>query len=208
MNRKVVCFSGDDTRTSPFDPEYLEDLANSLMLFTENTRPQILLRRCPVDVSGRFDSIVKKYKSIIKEAPPIWNFDKEGDNWQLIYPNYKDIALLVNTVFHSDVVINVGSTMAHDFAMFSKPAIYLNYNPVISQEWNIETIYKFQHFKSLNNLSPVYWLNSKDDTVNVLNEALNSSKNTKQIIDGQKWLDIISNHRKTASQNIVNHLNN
>ena len=98
--------------------------------------------------------------------------------------------------------------MAHDFAMFSKPAIYFNYNPVISKEWNIETIYKFQHFKSMNNLSPVYWLNSKNDTVNVLNEVLNSSKNTKQIIDGQKWLDVISNHRKTASQNIVNHLNN
>ena len=208
IHKRLICFSGDDTRTSPFDPNYLEDLVESIMIMPENERYQILLRRCPVDISGRFDSIVNKYKSIIKEAPPIWNFDKEGDNWQLIYPNYKDIALLVNTVFHSDVVINVGSTMAHDFAMFNKPAIYLNYNPVKSQKWNIEMIYKFQHFKSMNNLSPVYWLNSKDDTVNVLNEALNSSKNTKQIIDGQKWLDVISNHRKTASQNIANHLNN
>ena len=208
IHKRLICFSGDDTRTSPFDPNYLEDLAESIMIMPENERHQILLRCCPVDISGRFDSIVNKYKSIIKEAPPIWNFDKEGGNWQLIYPNYKDIPLLVNTVYHSDVVVNVGSTMAHDFAMFNKPAIYLNYNPVKSQKWNIEMIYKFQHFKSMNNLSPVYWLSCKDDTVNILNEALNSSKNTKQIIDGQKWLDVISNHRKTASQNIVNHLNN
>lgn len=207
MNRKVVCFSGDDTRTSPFDPEYLEDLANSLMLFTENTRPQILLRRCPVDVSGRFQKIIKKHSTIIKEAAPIWNFDKEGDNWQLIYPNYKDIALLVNTVYHSDVVINVGSTMAHDFAIFNKPAIYLNYNPVKSNKWNIETIYKFQHFRSMKNLTPVFWLNEKKDIIEVIKKALNSDLSSDEIKDAQRWLNIISEYREIASQNIVNYLN-
>jgi hypothetical protein len=207
MNRKVVCFSGDDTRTSPFDPEYLEDLANSLMLFTENTRPQILLRRCPVDVSGRFQKIIKKHSTIIKEAAPIWNFDKEGDNWQLIYPNYKDIALLVNTVYHSDVVINVGSTMAHDFAIFNKPAIYLNYNPVKSNKWNIETIYKFQHFRSMKNLNPVFWLNEKKDIIEVIKKALNSDLSSDEIKDAQRWLNIISEYREIASQNILNYLN-
>ena len=206
MNRKVVCFSGDDTRTSPFDPEYLEDLANSLMLFTENTRPQILLRRCPVDVSGRFQKIIKKHSTIIKEAAPIWNFDKEGDNWQLIYPNYKDIALLVNTVYHSDVVINVGSTMAHDFAIFNKPAIYLNYNPVKSNKWNIETIYKFQHFRSMKNLNPVFWLNEKKDIIEVIKKALDSDLSSDEIKDAQRWLNIISEYREIASQNIVNYL--
>jgi hypothetical protein len=207
MNRKVICFSGDDIRTSPFDSEYLEDIANSLMLITENTRPQILLRRCPVDVSGRFQKIIKKYSTIIKEAAPIWNFDKKGDNWQLIYPNYKDIALLVNTVYHSDVVINVGSTMAHDFAIFNKPAIYLNYNPVKSNKWNIESIYKFQHFRSMKNLNPVFWLNKKKEFVDVIKRAMDSDLSTHEIKDAQKWLNIISEYRESASQNIVNYLN-
>ena len=207
MNKKVICFSGVDKRTSPFDPEYLEDLANSLMLFAENTRPQILLRRCPVDVSGRFQKIIKKHSTIIKEAAPIWNFDNEGDNWQLIYPNYKDIALLVNTVYHSDVVINVGSTMAHDFAIFNKPAIYLNYTPVKSNKWNIETIYKFQHFRSMNNLIPVFWLNEKKDIIEVIKKALDSDLSSVEIKDAQRWLNIISEFRESASQNIVNYLN-
>jgi hypothetical protein len=207
MNRKVVCFSGDDTRTSPFDPEYLEDLAESIMKMPENERCQILLRRCPVDISGRFQKIIKKHSTIIKEAAPIWNFDKEGDNWQLIYPNYKDIALLVNTVYHSDVVINVGSTMAHDFAIFNKPAIYLNYNPVKSNKWNIETIYKFQHFRSMKNLNPVFWLNEKKDIIEVIKKALNSDLSSDEIKDAQRWLNIISEYREIASQNIVNYLN-
>ena len=207
MNKKVICFSGDDKSTSPFDPEYLEYLANSLMLFTENTRPQILLRRCPVDISGRFQKIIKKHSTIIKEAAPIWNFDNEGDNWQLIYPNYKDIALLVNTVYHSDVVINVGSTMAHDFAIFNKPAIYLNYTPVKSNKWNIETIYKFQHFRSMNNLIPVFWLNEKKDIIEVIKKALDSDLSSVEIKDAQRWLNIISEFRESASQNIVNYLN-
>lgn len=207
IHKRLICFSGDDTRTSPFDPSYLEDLAESIMKMPENERFQILLRRCPVDISGRFQKIIKKHSTIIKEAAPIWNFDKEGDNWQLIYPNYKDIALLVNTVYHSDVVINVGSTMAHDFAIFNKPAIYLNYNPVKSNKWNIETIYKFQHFRSMKNLNPVFWLNEKKDIIEVIKKALNSDLSSDEIKDAQRWLNIISEYREIASQNIVNYLN-
>jgi hypothetical protein len=199
-SKKIICFSGDDVRTSPFDPQYLNDIAS--VIENENLAIQILLRRAPVDVSGRFNAIISKFPNTIKEAPPLWNFDKEDtNNWQIIYPTYQDIELLVSTVNYADAVINVGSTMAHDFAMYNKPAIYLNYNSVISKEWNIETIYQFQHFKSMNNLHPVLWLNSKNDIKKVLNCILEVSK-----LDNIKWLNIIAENREKASVEIANTL--
>jgi len=42
-------------------------------------------------------------------------------------------------VHHTDVVVNVGSTMAMDFAILDKPGIYLAYNPQGSDKnkgWN------------------------------------------------------------------------
>lgn len=199
-SKKIICFSGDDVRTSPFDPDYLNDLA--VVIKQEKLPYQILVRRAPVDVSGRFKSVINKFPTIIKEATPLWNFDKNNtENWQIIYPTYKDIELLVSTAYYCDAVVNVGSTMAHDFAMFNKPAIYLNYNPVTSKEWNIETIYQFQHFKSMGTLNPVLWLNSKNEIKKVLNSVFEQPK-----VDNFKWLNVIAEHRETASVKIANTL--
>jgi len=199
-SKKIICFSGDDTLTSPFDPNYLEDIAKAIR--NEKLKIQILLRRAPVDVSGRFKSVILKHPNIIKEAVPLWNFDKKDtDNWQIIYPTYNDLELLVSTAFYCDAVINVGSTMAHDFTMFNKPAIYINYNAVNSKTWNIETIYKFQHFKSMVNLNPVVWLNTRNEIKMVLNTAFNNPK-----VDNEVWLNKIAEHRKEASLNIANTL--
>lgn len=204
-NKKTICFSGDDTRTSPYDPLYLEDLAQAIATMTKENQYQILLRRCPVDVSGRFDKVVDKFPEIIKKAVPLWNFDKSKKNdWTLVYPTYNDVKLLVNTVKHCDVVINVGSTMAHDFAMFHKPAIYINYDVPINQNWSVKRIYKIHHFRSMNTLNPVFWLNNKNLILDTLNKALESDKTSKEIIDGQKWLNLISTDREIASKNITN----
>ena len=196
-SKKTLCFSGDDTRTSPFDPNYLEDLAS--VIKKDKLNIQIVLRRAPVDVSGRFGKVISKYPSIIKEISPLWNFDRnDTKNWQIIYPTYEDVKLLVNTVYYCDAVINVGSTMAHDFTMFGKPAIYINYNSVNSPTWDIQTIYKFQHFRSMGSLKPVHWLNSKNEISNVLNAIFDI-----EIVDNNKWLDKIAEHREDASYNIA-----
>ncbi|AOW19514.1 hypothetical protein [Urechidicola croceus] len=199
-NKRIICFSGDDALTSPFDPEFLTDIVK--VIDTNKLNIQILLRRAPVDVSGRFDSIVNTYPEIIKNAPPLWNFDKNSlQSWQTVYPTFEDIKLLISTAFYCEAVINLGSTMAHDFAIFNKPAVYVNYNPVISKTWNIDTIYKFQHFRSMGDLKPVIWLNSKDEIETVLKKVLNNP-----ILDNEKWLNVISENRNIASENIAKKL--
>jgi hypothetical protein len=204
-SKKIICYSGDDTRTSPYDPDYLNDLASSIHQLPEEKQAQVLLRRCPVDLTGRFDSIVKEYPEIIKVADPLWNFDKNNKGkWTLVYPKFEDVTLLINTVQHCDAVINVGSTMAHDFALYQKPAIYINYDVPHAKNWSVNTIYKFQHFRSMGNLKPIFWLNSKDSIIEIVNKTFHCDENTKEIKDGQEWLNKISNERKNASRNIAN----
>lgn len=96
LNKKTICFSGDDSVTSPDDPKYLNDLAEELSINGLDKDYQILFRRCPVDVSGRYDSIIEKYQHIIKQAPPLWNFDTSS-SWTTIYPLKEDIKLLIST---------------------------------------------------------------------------------------------------------------
>jgi hypothetical protein len=91
--------------------------------------------------------------------------------------------------------------MAHDFAIFNKPAVYVNYNPVISKTWNVKTIYKFQHFRSMGSLKPIIWLNSKEEIAITLEKVLNNPT-----LDNKKWLNAISEYRENASENIAKKL--
>lgn len=169
-DRKVLCFSGNDL-TFPCDEKYLNDLAEALMLMPEKERPQVLLRRCPVDLSGRFKPVTDKYSELIKVSDPLWKTYSKA--WSSIVPTREDVKLLVNVALHSDAVINVGSTMAHDFAVFDKPAIYINYDQPTVTHWSAVVNNQYQHFRSMPANDCVIWLNSKEEIGACVNKALN-----------------------------------
>lgn len=171
-NKKIICFSGDDIKTSPDDPKYLFDLASEITNNNLANDYQILLRRCPVDISGRFDSVVSKFPNLIKEAAPIWKFNLASE-WSTVLALPKDISLLVSTAFYSDIVINLGSTMAFDFAMFKKPCIFIAYDQEVKTDtnWSVETIYNLQHFRSMPSKSAVHWWKKRDEICELVKSA-------------------------------------
>lgn len=171
-NRPVVCFSGDDVLASPYDPEYLKDLAEALETIPLPSRPQILFRRCPVDRSPRYDDVLRKYPSIAVSDPP-WKVYGDGGWWAQIIPTQEDESLLVNVVVHCDLVVNLGSTMAMDFAVYDKPAIYVAYNPKSANSgWNVHDCYKLPHIRSVLELQPVHWARSREELGSMVMHAL------------------------------------
>lgn len=205
VNKKIICYSGDDSLTSPDDPQYLDDLADELVKNGLSNQYQILLRRCPVDISGRFEQVQLKYPDLIKQAPPLWNFEPNS-SWTTIYPLPEDVELLVSTVYYSDVVVNVGSTMAFDFAMFGKPCLYINYDQEhqVDTNWSVKTIYKFQHFRSMPSEEAVLWWNTKNELSNLLKQT-NENWNDSAI---KEWSRIVLDQKVgKPSQHIKKSLN-
>ena len=200
--KKIICYSGDDVLTCPDDPQYLDDLADELLKNNLDQEYQILLRRCPVDISGRFDEIISKYPNLIKQAPPLWNFEPNS-SWTTIYPLREDVQLLVSTVYYSAIVVNLGSTMAFDFGMFQKPCVYINYDQAnkVNPNWSVNTIYQFQHFKSMQNKKSVIWWDQKEQITALLKEATYNSAMT-------DWTQVILENYKKASEKITNSLKN
>lgn len=199
FNKKIICYSGDDVLTSPDDPKYLEDLAEALLQHDLQNEYQILLRRSPVDLSGRFEPVICKYSQLIKEAPPIWNFKNKND-WTTVYALPEDVKLLVSTAFYSEVVINVGSTMAFDFSMFSKSCIFINYNQEIKKDlkWSVDWIYQLQHFRSMPEKEAVLWLNDKEEIITKIELAILGG-NTNAM---SKWRDVVLGDFATTSLRI------
>lgn len=202
LDKKWVCYSGDDATTSPFDQDYLYHFADAINKRNETATEKlhIIFRRCPADFSTRYDRALNDFNNIITSVNPEWEKLKEG-NWSSYIALKSDIALLVNTAFHCDFVVNLGSTMAFDFVTMNKPCVYIKYNPQKSEFWNVETCYRFVHFRSMQNLNPVIWVNQKEDWLSVIDNAINHSSDV--IKDCTAWHKKITEYPLDKANNRI-----
>ena len=203
--KKYICYSGDDITTSPNDPIYLADLAKAIVKLNEKgANLAIIFRRCPVDFSNRFDKVLEEHKEIITSINPMWQ--KMADSWHAILPTKEDIALQMNTIFHSEFVVNLGSSMVFDFVAFKRPCCFINYDVLTSDfpDWSVKKIYNFIHFRSMPSKDTVFWINSPSEMEQNLVKALNTDAN-KIVANAQKWFEKINQHPpEKASERIWN----
>ena len=205
LSKKYICFSGDDVTTSPNDPQYLLDVAKAVeQLNSKGYNLGIIFRRCPVDFSDRYDFVLEKYKNIIVSIDPLWK--NIGTTWNTVLPTKEDLILQMNTIFHSDFVINLGSSMVFDFVAYNKPCSYINYNVTNKNlpNWSVEKIYNFIHFRSMPSKESVYWLSNPSEMDLQIEKILNSTD--KIIIENaQNWFEKINQHPpQKASERIWN----
>lgn len=198
--KKWICYSGDDQLTSPYDPLYLEDLLKAVLEIDMDKRPQVILRKAPVDKSHRFDYLRQKFPEHLVVIDPLWKKDDNERSFSSTYPLFEDVKLLVNLVRHCAVVSNVGSTMAHDFAQMNKPAFYINYDVVPNSKWTTKFIYKFQHFRSMGNLKPVEWINEPRDWAKMLVSVLAEEE---LMNDRSKWFQQVHTPQPGVSTSIL-----
>jgi hypothetical protein len=193
IDKKYLCFSGDDITTSPDDPAYLEDFVQAVRLLnSKGNNLGIVFRRCPVDISGRYDAVISKHKDIIDEIAPKWK--NINNSWNTILPTKDDVILLSNTIAYSELVVNLGSSMVFDFASHSKPCAYFNYNQKdrSNRNWDLHECYKYVHFRSMPD-NAVVWLNSPDEIADKI-EMMLSGEAQKVVRKAQEWFEKINQH--------------
>ena len=188
-----LCFSGDDITTSPKDELYLRDIAEAVrQLNIQGHKLGLLFRRCPVDFSNRYDSVINTYHDVIIPVQPEWK--KIGGSWDTILPLPDDLALLANLAEHTEAVINLGSSMVFDFVAHQKPCMYMNYNYLNSSNSLDKEVYVYDyiHFRSKPNEEVVVWLNHPHAISKVILDTLKC--NQKTIKEASKWFEKINQH--------------
>ncbi len=202
-NRRYICYSGDDFTTSPDDPQYLDDVALAVkMLNRKGHNLGIVFRRCPVDVSARYDAVLAKHAEIIMPIRPKW--DAFGESWDNILPMPEDLALLANTIAHTEFAVNLGSSMVFDYAAFGKPCAFINYTVAepLRNGWRIDPIYKYVHFRSMPSEKAVVWLNSPNEIAGKLETMLSGVPET--VAEARRWFGIVNREpAENASERIV-----
>lgn len=205
-NKKYICFSGDDITTSPNDPKYLSDVADAIrFLNSKGHHLGIIFRRCPVDFSNRYDAILASNRDIISPIDPKWK--KIGEGWNTVLPTKEDLTLQMNTINHTEMVINLGSSMVFDYAAFKKPCGFINYDipNKVFPNWSVNKIYNFIHFRSMPSKDVVFWINNSNQISDIIKKMLNKEDSEKVIENAQKWFEKINIHpAELASDRIWN----
>ncbi|MBT8393384.1 MAG: UDP-glycosyltransferase [Bacteroidia bacterium] len=204
VNKKYICFSGDDETTSPLDQYYLEDL--SIVVRNLNAKGEnlgIIYRKCPVDLTTRYDEVLNENKDLITVIDPLWK--PIGKVWNQVMSTKEDLGLLVNTCYHSELVANVCSSTVFDFVIHNKPCIYYNYEqPQLTKDIrDIGQNYKYVHFRSMPSKNAVVFCTDKSDLERLVHGILKGE--ISNVKEGMKWFKIIvGNYPTKASENIWN----
>ena len=91
--------------------------------------------------------------------------------------------------------------MVHDFAVYNKPCLYLNYDPVENSSFKVKDVFDFQHFRSMQNLNAVGWINSKEEFQDKIQRAINNPENTGDY--RMQWLQKIVKHPLQNNSSIL-----
>lgn len=204
VNKKYVCFSGDDETTSPLDQFYLEDLAKAIRsLNSKGENLGIIYRKCPVDATTRYDEIVESYKDVINVLNPLW--ENHGGQESFALPTKEDFSMLYNVCEHSELVTNVCSSTVFDFVAHHKPCIYYNYEqPQLKKGIrDIGQNYNYVHFRSMPSQEAVVFCTNKKDLEYLVLEVLKG--NVSNVNEGLLWYEkVIGTTPTKSSLNIWN----
>jgi hypothetical protein len=162
---------------------------------------ELLFRQVPVETTSRYDEVLNT-KSV-KHIPPLW---KESENWMGFVPTHEDIALLANLSYLCIAVINIGSSVALEFAVYDNIGLYINYDQPKAVGWSVDTIYNFQHFKTMNGLDAVGWVNSKSDILKKIRMVIDAPDKIAR--DRKAWLQVVTgfDSSRSATKLIANSL--
>ena len=142
VDRPIVFYATGMPNHMPGEPEIVEALAD--MLADSSTfpdRPQLMVRVYAKDKTGRFDELKRRRPDIL--FPQVaWS-----PSW--LTPKSEDSVMLVNTLRHCSVGINVASTLSLELCMFDKPVINVGFNPpsVKTEILSYSDYYEFDHYK-------------------------------------------------------------
>jgi hypothetical protein len=139
--RKLICYSGGDTRTCPDDPDHLDLLCQLVEDGQIGGDPQIVLRPAPVDTSDRYDAVLQRRRVTLSK--PAWA--KCADGWSGMAPTRDDLQILAALTQHADVNVNMASTMTLDFALHGTPVVNLGFD-MRPERRLAPRYYRFDHY--------------------------------------------------------------
>lgn len=167
-NKKIILYSGGSANLLPNEPQYVKHIAQALENKILGDDVVILFRCHPLDN-------IQRWKDTIGESPFVYYDHKAPAKEKLDYNNFtvQDEIRLISTLKHTDVHVNLCSTMAVDGSIFNKPQIAPYYDDVNKPaEPFLRAIYNQEHYKPIMASGVLNLAHNRNELVGHIKNAL------------------------------------
>ena len=188
LDNKIILFTCNDS-SSKNDPIYLEELAKAIKSNKITSKVNLIVRTSPAENPDRFKYLMKEY-DFIKWNFPEWvlSREKHHESWTQRIPTLTDVNDLKSLLMHSDLVINVLSTITLDSFVFNKPVI----NPVFGNKDNEfaddQKFLRYLHLERLVDSKSSTIVKNNNDYIKAVNNILNG--NDRKGIEREEFLEL------------------
>lgn len=179
--------------------EWLTNLDESL-----RDKIQIIVRPHPAFKINNIEENLQKFEL------PIFYQNPNDDLIENDYQSTNSISNWINTIQHSDLLINTSSTLSLDFSFFNKPVININYDasPGMKNNNHIKAVQDtWEHFVPIINHNVLYIANSYKD-INSTIVSLLENKDNRSLARRELIQDICLSNENIATTNYINFLTN
>lgn len=172
-NRRLITYTTMPPMSLNFSAHFVHQLAEWIQSDALAYPCQLLVRLHPQDDPTLYSGC---------ESLPHVHIERPGRfrdqvSWrQAIYfydPSEADVEHLRDTLYHSDVVVNLASTITLEAAALDRPIVNLAYNPP-GTNWpvSVADYYRLTHYRPVTESGAVRLARSPEDLRDAINEAL------------------------------------
>jgi len=207
-NKKLITYTTSPPALSPFEQDVIEIVCEAIKNGEIKYPSHLHVRFHPADNFGRHEKL-KKYGDIITFEPPGKSASRAGYTWD---PDKADMLHYADLLFHSDVMINVCSTVTIDASAFDTPVINIAFDGYEEKPYWDSTAryYDYTHYKNIVETGGAKIARDKEELIKYVNEYLKNpkldSEGRKRIVD-EMCYKLDGKAGKRIAKYILNFLN-
>lgn len=142
----IILYTTNTPQAMPDEPEIINSMWEGYAERFGSGKVNLIVRLHPKDEKSRYAKLEKLTNVLIMR--PSKHFVSRADYW---VPDDRDMKLLLNTMTHADVVINVASTMSLEAFAVGKPVINVGYHTNkfdrrVGIMWKFENYHTSEHY--------------------------------------------------------------
>ncbi len=204
-NKKLITYTTAPTTICDIEDQTIDVITKAIRQNRLVAPIQLLIRLHPKDNRLHYKSL-EGMTDIIFDNPGLFNA-AFSDQWS---PTEQDVIHLLATLKHSDIIINVASTITIEAAIFNKPIINIGFDGYQKKSYYESVLRYYQdytHYINIIKASGVRLAKSAEDLIYFINQYLNQPsldvQGRRRIVEEQaSYLD------GRASERVANYIIN
>lgn len=177
---RYILYAANSEVWAPNEPDFVLELSRQLADCKNLKKFKILTRLHPLDDVARWDYVRKSSPNVVISSS-WWSVAPDENGWAVI--GTEDQSFLVSTILHSDLCINMCSTMSLDAAILNKPVICRRFAnvPNSMEDLIARHSYSSLHYAPLVASGGISLADTWEELIRLIQESISTPESLKEL---------------------------